>query len=212
MESNGMFDYLTYYYKAGTIPFKTLSALPEPEAIRLMNEQYVDDPVEGRFRNPEVHLRDRKETEKWLREVFVLKGGTPVEKYPIYFVLGYYKEFEALKIQYQMNIRKIPLSWINENQISFTFFDSMYSYRLGRDKPSEYYQERYHGKIFTKKEILKIVKEKQESAENWWGKIPKDYFPFIEAQVWDHELLKEEIVEGLSQIKQSDADRNGAKQ
>jgi hypothetical protein len=43
-----------------------------------LNEQYSDDPVGGRFRNPEIHLRDRKETEKWLREEFRSKGGEPV--------------------------------------------------------------------------------------------------------------------------------------
>ncbi len=58
-----MFDYLTYYYKTGAIPFRSLSALPQSEAIRLMNEQYSDDPVGGRFRHPEIHLRDRRETD-----------------------------------------------------------------------------------------------------------------------------------------------------
>ncbi len=207
-----MFDYLTYYYKAGTIPFRSLSVLPEREAIRLMNEQYSDDPVGGRFRHPEIHLRDRRETEKWLREAFVLKGGQPVDDHPIYLVLGYYEEFDTLRTQYHFNVLRIPLSWIDDTQISFTFFDSMYSFRLGRDRPSEYYQERYHGKVFTKTEILSIVREKQESGESWWwGRIPQDYFPFIEAQVWNHELLTEEKVVAQLHSLQHDIDGKGLK-
>jgi hypothetical protein len=185
-----VFDHLTYYFKKGTVPFRTLSDLPEAEAIQLMKAQYTDDPVGGRFRDPEVHLRDRRLTEDWLLEAFILKGGEPIERHPIYFVLGFYQEFEAVREQYQLNLVKVPLSTISEKQISFTFFDSMYSYRLGRDKTPEYYQERFHGKVFTKAEILSIVMEKQESGETWWwGRIPKDYFPMIEAQVWDRKPL-----------------------
>ena len=201
-----MFEYLTYYHKAGTAPFRTLSELPEAEAIRLMNEQYADDPIQGRFRHPEIHLRDRNETEKWLREAFVLKEGEPIEPYPIYFVLGAYQDYEALRTQYQINLLRIPLSWISDKQISFTFFDSMYSYRLGHDKPPEYYQERYHGIVFTKTEISSIVQEKRQSGETWcWGRIPKNYFPFIEAQVWDHHLLTKESAEEYERPRPSDS-------
>ena len=40
-----MIKYLTYYYKAGTIPFRSLSALQETEAIQIMKELYVDDAI-----------------------------------------------------------------------------------------------------------------------------------------------------------------------
>ena len=186
-----MLDCLTHYYYSNVIPFKTLSALPESEAIRLMNELYADTPLGGRFKDPVLHLRDRKNTEKWLRDEFKLKGGCPTEEYPIYFVLGFYQEFEDFIAREKMKCIKLPLSKFPEKEISFTFFDSMYSYKLGLDKPPQYYQAQYHGKVFTLQEIFSIIEEKEKSQENWWGNIPKDYFPFIEAQVWNYELIQD---------------------
>ena len=34
------------------------------------------------------YLRERKETEKWLKDEFIKKGGKPKIEYPIYLVLG----------------------------------------------------------------------------------------------------------------------------
>jgi hypothetical protein len=185
-----MLDCLTYYYKPGTSPFQTLSALPEAEAIKIITELYIDnDPRDTRFKDPALHLHDRKETERWLREEFILKGGRPVEGYPIYLVLGFCEEFEEYRIQEQMVYIKLPLSRFHETEISFTYFDSMFSYRLRRDKPVEYYQAEYHGKVFTLSEILSIIKRRGEPGKDWWGNIPEYYFPFIEAQVWNHKHL-----------------------
>ena len=41
----------------------------------------------GRFSNPVWYIRARKEIEEWLRQEFILKGGCPQEKYPIYMVV-----------------------------------------------------------------------------------------------------------------------------
>lgn len=40
-----MIKYLTHYYKAGTTPFRSLSVLPEKEAIKIMKELYVDNSI-----------------------------------------------------------------------------------------------------------------------------------------------------------------------
>jgi len=66
---------------------------------------------------------------------------------------------------------------------------SMFSFSLGRDKSSEYYQPEYHGKVFSLSEILSIIKQKGSPVEGWWGKLPADFFPYIEAQVWKHKLF-----------------------
>src|SRR5690554_3870772 len=83
-----MIKYLTHYYNAKTIPFRSLSALPEAEAIQIMEELYVDDAIWGRFKDPAWYIRARRETELWLRQEFILKGGRPEEEYPIYMIIG----------------------------------------------------------------------------------------------------------------------------
>lgn len=186
-----MIKYLTYYYKAGTIPFRSLSALQEMEAIQIMKELYVDDAIWGRFSNPVWYIRARKEIEEWLRQEFILKGGCPQEKYPIYMVVGRCELLEKVVPDEQLAKIQIPISCFKEEDVSFTYIDSMFSYQLGRDKSSEYYQSEYHGKVFLLSEILSIIKEKGEPVEGWWGKLPADFFPYIEAQVWNHKLLRD---------------------
>lgn len=86
-----MIKYLTYYYRSGTAPFQSLSALPEKEAIKKMGELYIDNAIWGRFKDPVWYLRERKKIELWLREQFILKGGRPQEDHPIYMVLYEHK-------------------------------------------------------------------------------------------------------------------------
>lgn len=65
----------------------------------------------------------------------------------------------------------------------------MISLWFGRDKPGEYYQPEYHGKVFTLSEILAIVAVKGLPEERWVTNLPSNLAPYIEAQVWNHQLL-----------------------
>ena len=65
----------------------------------------------------------------------------------------------------------------------------MISRWFGREKPADYYQADLHGKVFTLSEILAIVEKKGMPEENWETNLPKRLAPYIEAQVWKHELL-----------------------
>ncbi|NLI60646.1 MAG: hypothetical protein GX375_04345 [Clostridiales bacterium] len=186
-----MIKYLTHYYNAKTIPFRSLSALPEAEAIQIMEELYVDDAIWGRFKDPAWYIRARRETELWLRQEFILKGGRPEEEYPIYMIIGTCDQLEKAIPYGQLAKIQIPISYFIEEEVSFTYIDSMFSFQLGKDKSSEYYQPEYHGKVFLLSEILSIIKEKGEPVEDWWGKLPADFFPYIEAQVWNHKRLRQ---------------------
>lgn len=186
-----MIEYLTHYYNAGTTPFRSLSALPESEAIQIMNELYIDDAMWGRFKNPARYFRERKETEFWLRTEFIAKGGCPQEEYPIYLIIGSCDMLEKNAPESQLAKIQIPITYFGEKDVSFTFIDSMFSYSLGRDQTSEYYQPEYHGKVFLRSEIFSIIKNKGSLVEGWWGNLPADFFPYIEAQVWNHNLLRE---------------------
>lgn len=183
---------LTYYHKKGTPPFGSLSTLTDKEAIQIMDELYknnTDDAIWGRFKNPVQYLHDRRETEEWLIKKFVSKGGLPQEEYPIYMILDVCDSIEDKMLDENLLKIQLPLTKFGENDICFTFFDSMFSYILGRDKSSDYYQAKYHGKVFMLSEILTMIEEKGLPDDNWWGNIPDDYLPFIEAQIWNHKLL-----------------------
>jgi hypothetical protein len=188
-------DYLTYYYKRGTEPFRSLSALSDSEAIPIMEALYVE--FEGslafeRFKDPIQYMQSRRQTEQWVREAFIAKGGQPQAAYPIPMVLGaskwMVKHAPAPDLHGEICI---PLSVFQEGDVSFTYPDSMISLWLGRDKPPEYYQPDYHGKIFTHSEILSIVEKKGLPEEVWETSLPSNLAPYIEAQVWNHEPLLE---------------------
>lgn len=101
---------------------------------------------------------------------------------------------EKYEIAEKLSKIQIPISDFKEDDVSFTFIDSMFSFSLGRDKSSEYYQPEYHGKVFSLSEILSIIKEKGSPVEGWWEKLPSDFFLYIEAQVWNHKILMRHLL------------------
>jgi hypothetical protein len=185
-----MIDYLTRYYKLNTEPFRSLSALPDEEAIKIMKELYDDTPLWSRFKDPVLYLCSRRQTEQRVREEFIAKGGQPRASYPIPMVLGESKWIVKNTPDPEVHREiRIPLSAFTEYDVSFTYPDSMISLWLGKDKPIEYYQPEYHGKIFTMAEILCIVESKGLPEDGWKTNLPSDLAPYIEAQVWNHEPL-----------------------
>jgi hypothetical protein len=187
-----MVDYLSHYYLSEIGPFQSLSALPDIEAIKIMQELCDDTPFGARFKDPVQYLQNRRETERWVREGFISKGGKPQESYPIPMVLGSSRwMIENAPDREGGAVIRIPLSIFTEYDISFTYPDSMISLWFGREKPAEYYQPDLHGKIFTLPEIQSIVEMKGMPEEDWKIDLPRDLAPYIEAQVWRHELLFE---------------------
>ena len=191
-----MVDYLTYYYNKNKPPFQSLSALSDPEAIQIMKDLYLE--FEGsvlfeRFKDPAQYLHNRRQTEQWVYESFIAKGGQPQETYPICMVLGeskWIKQHAPGPAATQGEIR-IPLSVFQAGDVSFTCLDSMVSLWLAYEKPVEYYQPEYHGKVFTLLEILSIVEQKGLPGEEWELNLPSKIGAYIEAQVWNHGLLLE---------------------
>jgi hypothetical protein len=185
-----MINYLTHYYIRGTPPFRSLSTLPDDEALVLMQALYDETDFGVRFRDPLQYLRDRRRTEQWVRAEFSAKGGQPQEPYPIYMVLGSspWIERAAPDAPSHGEIR-IPLSIFQEGDVSFTYPDSMLSHWFGTDQPAEYYQPAYHGKIFTRTEILAIVAARGLPEDGWEPRLPDHLAPYIEAQVWNRQPL-----------------------
>ena len=186
-----MIDYLTHYYLSAIGPFQSLSALSDEEAIKIMEELCDDTPFGFRFKDPVGYLRNRRETEKWVREGFIAKGGKPQAPYPIPMVLGSSKWMQKVAPARAGGAElRIPLSIFTEYDISFTYPDSMISIWFGKDKPQEYCLPDYYGKVFTMPEILSIVESKGMPEEDWEVNLPDNLAPYIEAQVWNHKLLE----------------------
>jgi hypothetical protein len=190
-----MVNFLTYYYTKGTPPFRSLSALPDDQAIPIMKALYAE--FEGsilfeRFKDPARYLHNRKQTEQWVREAFMAKGRNPQTVYPIAMVLGNSPWIEKHAPGDPETRGKIciPLSALQEDDVSFTYPDSMVSHWLGQEKPPEYYLPDYHGRIFTLSEILAIVETRGMPEERWQVNLPSHLGSYIEAQVWNHKLLQ----------------------
>ena len=180
-----MFEYITHYYHS--VPFRSLSALSRSEAMKVMEELSDDSPIFERFKEPVQYWENRLEAENWLRNGFKEKGGVPNDKYPIYAVLGTgdWIENYALSEGIDLNLLRIPLSLFSESDISFTLPDSMVSFWIGRDKPEEYYNAKFHGQVFTLSEINEILTA--DIMSNLESMIPNG-IPYVEAQIWNHEI------------------------
>ena len=190
-----MIDYLFHLYKSGTEPFRTLSILPEADAIQIMQDLYMKGAIFWeRFEEPSQYLRMRKQIEQALRQTFIAKGGKPREAYPIYMALGRSKwmqtDIDAVTLATTEQIQ-VPLSLFQEWDVSFTYPDSMVSFLLATQKESEYYLPEYHGKVFTLYEIRSIVESSGLPGEKWGTNLPSSMPNYIEAQIWNHEPLLE---------------------
>ena len=184
--------FITHYYKKGTKPIRSLSNLPDSVALALMRE-LSDETVFGeRFQHPEQYLQNRRQSEAWLREGFILKGGKPILDCPIYFVLGTSRWLEENAPDKDLHREiRVNLDAFDEGDVSFTYPDSMISFWLGKDKPADLYLPEFHGKVFTRKEILAIVDRMGDPEKDWDCNLPPTLAPYIEAQVWNmYPLLK----------------------
>jgi len=181
-----MFEYITHYYNG--VPFRSLSALSKTEAMKVMEELCDDTPIFERCKEPVQYWENRLKAENWLRNGFKEKGGDPKDIYPFYAVFGTadWIESYASSTGLDVNLLRIPLSIFSEKDVSFTLPDSMVSFWIGRDKPKEYYNAKYHGQVFTLSEVKSMMTT--DFMNNLESMIPKGTIPYVEAQIWNHEI------------------------
>jgi hypothetical protein len=190
-----MYDFLSHFYRRGTRPFRSLTALPEAQAISIMKSLYIEGSVVWeRFEDPAGYLAFRKQVEINIRKEFIAKGGRPKDSCPIYLVVGKPKWFSDVADPASLaTIEEIevPLKLLDPCQLSFTYPDSMVSAAIAEEKNPEVYEPNYHGKVFTLDGIIEIVAQKGMPDEGWHTKAPKHLAHYIEAQFWDHAVLEE---------------------
>jgi hypothetical protein len=133
-------DFITHYYRKGTPPFRSLSSLSDNEAVEIMKSLYEETMFGVRFKDPLQYLQNRRRSEEWVRKEFKIKGGAPLLDYPISFVLGESKWLTENSPDKSLHSGiKVLLSDLGEGDVSFTYPDSMISYRFGNEKPVNYY-------------------------------------------------------------------------
>ncbi len=188
-----MIDYLIHLYQRGAEPFRSLSALPDEEALRIMQALYRPGSVYWeRFEDAAQYLQMRRQTEHWLREAFLAKGGSPKELYPIYMVLGKTKWMQtALNPATVASTEEavVPLALFEAGDISFTYPDSMVSAMVASQKDPAYYLPEYHGHVFTLSEISTIIGTYGLPGETWGANLPGHLANYVEAQIWNHQPL-----------------------
>jgi hypothetical protein len=190
-----MIDYLIHIYQRGSQPFRSLSELPDDEAVQIMRSLYREGSVYWeRFEDATQYLQMRRQTEQWLRQEFVAKGGRPKDLYPIYMVLGRSKwmqvALDAVTVATTAEIL-VPLALFEARDISFTYPDSMVSAMMASQKDSACYLPEYHGRVFTLAEIRTIIDTYGLPSETWGASLPSHLANYIEAQVWNHRPLLE---------------------
>jgi hypothetical protein len=175
---------LTHYHHKDDPPFQNLSSLATEEALSVIHKlRDRTGAVYSRFKDPEKYLSQRQDTEHWVRQEFIKKGGRPVSAYPHYFVV---EQAKWIQEGYNGQSRDIqfPLSAFNGTHISFTYPDSMISHWLKSQTDQVFYRPEYHGQVFGLNEIHKIIEMFGIPDEQWRSEDIRKYDLFIEAQVW----------------------------
>jgi hypothetical protein len=175
---------LTHYHHERDRPFQTLAAVSEGKALNIIARlKKRTGAVYRRFNNPAAYLSHRRETESWLRDEFIKKGGKPTAKYPQYFVVDFSSWIEE-GYNGQSKAIRIPISAFDADRVSFTYPDSMISYWLNSQTDRDFYHPEYHGQVFSSIEIHEIIDRFGIPQREWETDPTRKYDLFIEAQVW----------------------------
>jgi hypothetical protein len=170
--------FLYHYYEAVTGPFKNLSQLSAAAARKITERLKTNSNVFASKRSDD-YLEIRRELEGRARELFILKGGKPLNPYPHYMTLG---ECRWIKDWYQNGREmRLPLDVFDESSISFTYGDLFPTMRYKDGK-------QYRETVYTKREILELV-EAIGWPQDWNHDGSKGPERYVEVQVWDERVI-----------------------
>ena len=173
---------ITNYRESGGLPLRNIMRLPEKEAFLLAerlstattsrNDRYGD--------YFERYYQKRAATEKWLYNRFLEGGGKPKTMHPIYFVLGEHSGFQSF-FGNQDKI-SIPLSHIDDMEVSFTPRDSMHLRSMGMTE----------GTVWNKKQFFRMINDSEKSVGEFIFDLPGLFHnpgSYIEVQLWNDAYL-----------------------
>ena len=165
-------NYLTYFFRKGQTPFQVLSNLDEQVAETILARDV-------HWRGDGTYLAHRKWHERMLREAFIVRGGRPQRRYPIYMILGDSPVGpHSMEAEYDYRIQ-IPLDAFSADDVSFTYPDSLYEVPLD-DLGRLYLERNQRPTVYRVEDLQWIVATYRVYAYN---------NHYVEAQVWNDEPL-----------------------
>lgn len=164
---------IIHYYFPGTDPWKNIMNLPEDEAFAKARELADAHPGEtsfGRFDDFANYYPMRKDTDKYVHDCFIEKGGEPELLHPFSFTLlecDYLRKWFSEGEKIELDLADIP-----DDQISFTIGDSCAQFGWG-DRPE----------VLTKTELLQKIHACGGSVEAFL-KESLGKFAYVEVHIW----------------------------
>ena len=175
-------DYLTRYYQKGEYPFMSLNDLPFEAANEIKRRHCRKNGI-GDFYAQDDYLVHRKEIEKWIYGELVRMGGNPDSSVPVYMTLGESLEGEHdIRAELQKNAEeiRIPIREIDLSAVTFTCPDSMYEFIVDSDRNLITGKRTNTPRVYTYEELPSVITR---------YRIYDNYKFYIEAQVWNREML-----------------------
>lgn len=178
--------FLFHYYEKANGPFRNLTehGFIKANEIQQQIKTGANSKRPPDYVNLRISLEDRLKTE------FIRKGGKPKRNDPFYFTLG---ECKWLETWYdEPEVIKIPISELQEPfRISFTYPDSMVSFQFHDEPKLATYRKDANGKVFLLDELPHLINTHGLPDERVWKSVESSkYDRYIEAQLWDDELIK----------------------
>ena len=166
-------NYLSYYFRKNQQPFDVITNYKQDEAEKILkNDKF--------WRSDGTYFLHRKKHEKIIRHKFIQKGFSPKREWPIYAILGESPVGpHDLENEYFYKI-KIPLEVFSENDISFTYPDSLYEVpRL--DLGKLYLERSTYPVVYSFHDLKNVIEEYKVYEYN---------NHYIEAQIWNEDNIK----------------------
>jgi hypothetical protein len=170
---------LCHYFEACYGPFLSMSelSLEEAEQLQAQHRQSGRGLASKRASN---YCTTRRDLEVRVRELFIAKGGKPRRLTPHYFTVG---PCDWLRSWFaNPRVIKLALSRFEPDQVSFTYGDMFPAMRYQDGRP-------YRSMVYTVAELAELI-EQYGLPQEWNSDGSHGPERYIEAQVWDYEVLQ----------------------
>ena len=177
--------YLYHYFDKRSGPFKSLTALSEDEACKVLARIKQDRPFSFTAKRDEEYVPNRMRCERTVREEAQRAGVLMDIPSPHYLVVEHSPWLAAWFED--PGVIKIPIEEFDTHKISFTYGDSMPTF-----SPRVTDGKEYRKKVYTYDQILDII-ARYGLPQDWNGDGAHGPERYIEAQVWSDEPVKRYI-------------------
>ncbi|MCM3038722.1 hypothetical protein M3201_03270 [Paenibacillus motobuensis] len=170
---------LYHYYEKKIGPFKNLSKLSMDDATKISNQIKKKGAVFASQRNDD-YLMIRRKLERKARDIFIKKGGKPINAFPHYMTLGACNWLQT----WYMEPGIITIDWneVSKQSMSFTYGDLFPTMRYPDEKP-------YRKQVYTKDEIVRVI-DQFGLPQDWNSDGDKGPERYIEVQIWDEQIIQ----------------------